>query len=46
MAFDNIDLNDAAGLDKVGDALSKLEENAKTIAEASESIGTYATEHC
>src|SRR4051812_34995475 len=46
VAFDNVDFEDSASLDKVGEALTKLQEKAGDIATASQAIGTYAAENC
>src|SRR3954452_12606229 len=45
-AFANSDATDSSSLDKVGEAITKLQENAKDIAAASAKIGAYAAKNC
>jgi hypothetical protein len=45
-AFGNMDAEDDASIDKVGEALTKLQENAKDLASAATNIGTYAADNC
>src|SRR3954469_17282126 len=45
-AFSNSNSDDASSLDKVGEAITKLQENAKDIAAASAKIGAYAAKNC
>jgi hypothetical protein len=45
-AFANMDAEDEASMDKVGEAITKLQENAKDLASAATNIGTYAADNC
>jgi hypothetical protein len=45
-AFANSDLTDDASFDKVGEAIQKLQDNAKDLAAASTAIVTYASKNC
>jgi diacylglycerol kinase len=41
-----MDAEDEASMDKVGEAITKLQENAKDLASAATNIGTYAADNC
>ena len=45
-AFANATGDDGASLDKVGEAITKLQSNAKELASASANVGRYTMEHC
>jgi hypothetical protein len=45
-AFSNSDMEDDAAMDKVGEAITKLQDNAKNLASASAAIGTNAAKNC
>jgi hypothetical protein len=45
-AFANQDGNDSASIDKVGEAITKLQENAKNLASAATNVGQYAAANC
>ncbi|UGS36480.1 hypothetical protein DSM104329_02886 [Capillimicrobium parvum] len=46
VAFNNLDLTDAAASGKLGEALTKLQANAQKLAGASQEVAQYASKNC
>jgi ABC-type glycerol-3-phosphate transport system substrate-binding protein len=44
--FANMDGDDEASMDKLGEAITKLQSNAKKLAGAATNVAQYAAEHC